>query len=77
MFVRVALAFHLGGEELALKICGYVPDLEMQREDCEKYANSLDYIKNCKRFDYGGTRNCIYKECAEIRQAVINLICEL
>jgi len=76
MFARVALFFRLGGRDVALKVCNYVPILEL-KEDCEKYADSLDYIKNCKRFDYGGTEECIYEECAEIRQIAIDLICEL
>ena len=73
---RVALAFRLGGKELALKACSYVPNLEI-KEECQKYADSLDYMKNCKKFDYGGTKDCeIYEECAEIRQGIINLVCE-
>ena len=76
MFVRIALSFRLGNEDIMLRACDYAPTLEL-KEDCEKYVDSLDYIKNCKRFDYGGTKECIYKECAEIRQVMIDLICEL
>ncbi|MBL7154905.1 MAG: hypothetical protein ISS88_00145 [Candidatus Portnoybacteria bacterium] len=76
MLARVSISFHLGGKELALKLCNYVPNLEI-KEECQKYANFLDYMKNCKKFNYGGTKDCgIYKECAEIRQGIINLICE-
>jgi len=76
MLARVSISFHLGGKELALKVCSYVPNLEI-KEECQKYADSLDYMKNCKKFNYGGTRDCeIYEECAEIRQGIINLICE-
>ncbi len=76
MLARVGIAFRLDGKELALRVCNYVPNLEI-KEDCHKYADSLDYMKNCKKFNYGGTRDCeIYEECAEIRQGIINLICE-
>jgi hypothetical protein len=74
---RTAMGFRFGGKELALKVCDNVPNLEMKdKEYCQKYVDSLDRIKNCKRFGYGGAEDCIVEECANYRQKVINLICE-
>jgi len=77
MRTRVAIAFRLGGKELAIKICNYVPySEEVKQEECEMFSNLLNYLNDHR------TSNCIetgdyeiYQECVKFHKEVIELIC--
>jgi len=72
--MKSALAFHVGGKELALELCNSL-DL---KEECKHYVMSLDYI-NCKDFGFNETKECEFKkyeDCEVFYNQVKNLMCE-
>ena len=47
MRMQIATAFRLGGEELALEVCNYIPSLE-NKEGCLDYAGYLGGLDKCE-----------------------------
>jgi len=75
--IKSALAFRVGGKELALKSCDSIPNLD-SKEKCKHYVISLDYI-NCKDFGFNEEKKCElreYENCEIFYNQAKNLTCE-
>jgi len=75
--MRSALAFRVGGKELALELCDSISNLD-SKEKCKHYVMSLDYI-NCKDFGFNGTKECElkkYEDCEIFYDQAKNLMCK-
>jgi hypothetical protein len=82
MKMRIAAAFRLGGNQLALGVCDYVPRVEGVKEsDCKATLDLLGSLKNfrdCKSSDLKREGDCsIYLGCNKLRKEVIDLICSV
>ena len=80
---RVALGFRLGGQELAEKICGYIPKTETEiKKKCNEYTYYLDKLKHCidniniEESVNSKLNECISRmKCDGLRQKINRLIC--
>jgi hypothetical protein len=75
---RMALAFRVGGKDLALKIWDSIPNLETKKQT-EKYVESLEYI-NCSSVGFDQTKECqrkSYEVCLPYYEAVKESICQI